>query len=546
MYRTLGESPVADGTSGARQSMRLRAFQLIRDVQDGAPLEPDEVRQIISDGEANGWPEVIKAGLLLDVVRARQHTGRFDPDTIGRLLDRAVSDHDPVMTATALAMSAQVSPSSEDPAMVAADLDLARATVLLEGAGGETLERSFAHIECAIAYAGRDLWELEMQEYRAVEELPRGDFEEFVLLPVIRFNRAEVQLNWVMALRELQSTESLEQRARTAWETLRAADIPAMPESWRQELQVFGMLLAALAPSAADPAWFDPDMPADGAYAGYVHLTRALTSEHRRYALDEARHAIEAIDREVCPRAYTLALCVTAEIESKIAGSETDGLVYARHLARLRWRSRLSSLASAESLLHAERLRSEHDILSQHVYLDDLTRLGNRRALWRYLDGLAAQGVNQVAVVLIDVDNFKDVNDGHGHAVGDQTLVRLAGLFRAAVRGSDLAVRLGGDEFLLLLAAMQPDAVRHRAEAIRTTIAAEPWSELGSDLHVTVSIGLAFGHPSQHSELTAAADAALYQSKALGGDNVQALQPDQRATEITTSAPSGGCSTYTG
>src|SRR5450755_3217383 len=88
----------------------------------------------------------------------------------------------------------------------------------------------------------------------------------------------------------------------------------------------------------------------------------------------------------------------------------------AKHLSRRRWVARLSSLASMQSLLHAERLRSEHHLLSQHAYPDDITRLGNRRALRRFIDGLVSQGVTAVALVLVDLDHFKDVNHSYGHS----------------------------------------------------------------------------------------------------------------------------------
>ena len=85
---------------------------------------------------------------------------------------------------------------------------------------------------------------------------------------------------------------------------------------------------------------------------------------------------------------------------------------------------------------------------------DPLTDLGNRRFLADHLDTLiesVRQAGGELVAVVIDVDNFKKVNDTHGHGAGDDLLVSLAGLIRASVRGEDYAVRLGGDEFVALM-----------------------------------------------------------------------------------------------
>jgi diguanylate cyclase (GGDEF)-like protein len=301
-----------------------------------------------------------------------------------------------------------------------------------------------------------------------------------------------------------------------AIEALRAADVELMPESWRQELRIFARLLDAIAPGAGVPN--AGEVVAERHYAGMLHLAEALVASDRTHAMSEAEMALELIDPAKSRHVHNLALGVAAEIEAAIAGAETAGLRYARHLAHLRWEARLSRLASMQSLLQVERLRSEHDVLTQHAYLDDLTRLGNRRALYRHVDGLVARRVGSVAVVVIDIDHFKAVNDACGHAVGDEALARLASLLRSAVRAQDLAVRIGGDEFMLVLPSTKPGASRRRAQAILAAVEAAPWEEVRPGLNVTASAGLACGDPHQLTTIILAADDALYRSKAAGGN----------------------------
>jgi diguanylate cyclase (GGDEF)-like protein len=474
---------------------------------------------LIAEAEQRGWDEVVRAAMFLAVVVCMHEAGEQPSGVLARLLDRAQADGDVDMSAVALAMRAQAVNASGDPtSTVAADRDLARACVMLETAPGSSLEHASAHNECARAFGGRDLWELELEHYHdAVTALEGQDGRELVLHAIL-YNQAEVELNWCVALRELDDEQALAQRRGLAREALAQAQIQQLPDSWRRELGVFTSLLSAIARD--DAVGEARTGPIATTYTGYMHLTKALTLEPGDEALAEAEQALALINRFECPQVHSLALCVAAEIEAAIAGHETAGIRYAKHLAHRRWVARLSSLASMQSLLHAERLRSEHALLSQHAYLDELTRLANRRALLRFVDGLVSRGVTAVALVLLDLDHFKNVNDRFGHSVGDQTLSRLAGILRGAVRVEDVAVRLGGDEFLLLLALGNREAARRRSEAIVSAIEGEDWDQIRPGLRVTSSAGLAYGDPRHFEALSVAADDALYRSKAAGGNAV--------------------------
>ncbi len=509
-----------------RSAARSYLFRMVRDVQAGAALTAADIQAFVRDADDRGWPEVARAALMLDVVRSRAETGGYAPVAVGQLLDRAIADRDLVMTAMGLAMGAHDPGDSGTRSAAVADQDLARAAVLLESAPDRTLEFASAHLDCAMAYGYRNLWELELEHYQAAERSLPDNEDAGLTLPAIRYNRAEAELNRLMALREMGAVAELDRQGTRAALALEHTDIPELPAAWRVELEIFAMLIAAVAPRAQGLRWSDVEAPPECPYAGYVQLALALRSTEPHAGLANADRAVSCIDPALQANAYNLSLCIRAEIEERIAGRPTAGRSYARHLARLRWRARSSALASAQTVRQAERLRSEHSILSQHVFLDDLTQLGNRRALLRHLEGPLIRDSRTLALVLIDIDRFKQVNDRHGHIVGDQTLVRIADALRAAVRSGDLAVRFGGDEFLLLLPSTQLDVARQRAEAILTQIAAVQWDQLSPGLQVTVSAGVATGDPSAYERTVDGADAALYRAKRAGGNLVKVATRD--------------------
>ena len=174
----------------------------------------------------------------------------------------------------------------------------------------------------------------------------------------------------------------------------------------------------------------------------------------------------------------------------------------------------------AVAVLSTALMRSDLDHRTDAV-IDGLTGMLNRRALAQRLDELAAQArisALPVSVIVADLDHFKQVNDLHGHAVGDAVLVDVAYRLRKELRAFDLAYRLGGEEFLVVL----PGADAHDgvviAERLREAVAAEPIA----GLDITMSFGVAGSHGAvfDHERVLAAADAALYEAKAAGRDRV--------------------------
>ncbi|MFO1251399.1 MAG: GGDEF domain-containing protein [Inhella sp.] len=156
---------------------------------------------------------------------------------------------------------------------------------------------------------------------------------------------------------------------------------------------------------------------------------------------------------------------------------------------------------------------------------DALTGLANRRALqaWeeaRWRERAEGEGF---ALVMVDLDHFKSVNDRFGHGVGDQVLQQVAELMRQHSRAQDLAARVGGEELVLGLARLQPEGAAAVAERLRAAIAAHPWAEVQAGLQLTASLGVAHARE-VHSlaELTERADARLYAAKHGGRNQVVA------------------------
>lgn len=127
-----------------------------------------------------------------------------------------------------------------------------------------------------------------------------------------------------------------------------------------------------------------------------------------------------------------------------------------------------------------------------------------------------------LAVLIADVDHFKRVNDSHGHLVGDQVLIGVAGTLRTQVRESDLVGRFGGEEFVVLLPRTDGAEAQAIAERLRTRVASVSLPGNDSSVRVTISIGVAlFGtHGEDLVELLSAADLSLYRAKSTGRDRV--------------------------
>jgi diguanylate cyclase (GGDEF)-like protein len=203
-------------------------------------------------------------------------------------------------------------------------------------------------------------------------------------------------------------------------------------------------------------------------------------------------------------------------------------------------------------VLKLVRLDSSDEHFQQEMFertvRDGLTGVYNRSYFLNQVGGLstryAAQGIG-LAILMVDADHFKRINDRYGHLVGDIVLREVSAVIRESTRAEDLVARYGGEEFIVALPCSSPDLATERAERVRLNVGTRRIRAGGSEVRVTVSIGLAYGSPEwpvRPLSLIEAADEALYQAKAdgrncvvLGRHTFSPVSKETQSVEILTS-----------
>jgi two-component system cell cycle response regulator len=184
--------------------------------------------------------------------------------------------------------------------------------------------------------------------------------------------------------------------------------------------------------------------------------------------------------------------------------------------------ARVQAAARVKRLQDELRQRNEElDLISR---TDSLTGLHNRRHVEEYLTrlvSLARRNAEPIAVLIIDIDHFKSVNDGHGHDAGDVVLRQVADRMVRSVRLEDMVGRWGGEEFLVVLPNTPIQGAAELAERLRQVVAEEPCRlPDGGAIRVTISLGCAASVIDDAGTLVRSADAAMYQAKESGRNRV--------------------------
>ncbi|MEJ6004008.1 GGDEF domain-containing protein [Paucibacter sp. AS339] len=263
-------------------------------------------------------------------------------------------------------------------------------------------------------------------------------------------------------------------------------------------------------------------------------MLREGRADEARLALLRVRESLSAED--LISQLDVLRLIVKAErqltrYESALQAFEE---LHALSLRQARSRADLQAwMMLHQHEIEQQRLRTERAELDAEVqrmratqwesaaHQDTLTGLSNRRYLSTRLPGLfqhAASSGQPLLAAILDLDHFKRINDSFGHEVGDAVLQHAGRILRELVRSRDLPVRLGGEEFLVLMPEATVEQALAVCERIRSQIEAHDWASLAAGLSVSVSIGLAAADAGESP--WACADAALYRAKAQGRNRI--------------------------
>ncbi len=211
-----------------------------------------------------------------------------------------------------------------------------------------------------------------------------------------------------------------------------------------------------------------------------------------------------------------------AELQARLARNESDALTV---------KNRELAIAHAQLETRTRQLEELQEQTREQAERDWLTGLHNRRFLARELASPSPANSGMVSVAVVDLDHFKEINDHHGHSVGDRVLVRAAQLLAEVLRASDIIVRSGGEEFLVLMPDTDAAAAAAGCERIRVAISGEPWESIAPGLTLTTSVGLATADAAADLEtLVNLADQRLYDAKRAGRDCVVA--PSKRQIEV--------------
>lgn len=256
----------------------------------------------------------------------------------------------------------------------------------------------------------------------------------------------------------------------------------------------------------------------------------------REFEVGEERLRSAQLEREKAEAELRL-LAERRKLQNLMIG----GLMVASVLALMGWRhytvERLYRVlrernrvvqAQAEQLKQAnDQLTEQSRLLYQHSITDPLTGVANRAHGMQLLERAAAEtavDAPTLAVLVVDIDHFKAINDEHGHPVGDQALIAVAEALHHGLPAGGSLARLGGEEFLIVLKQSSPGSARQLADALRQRVAALRLPSDHGVLSPTISIGIACARPGQPDTsaraLYAAADAALYAAKREGRNRV--------------------------
>jgi diguanylate cyclase (GGDEF)-like protein len=315
----------------------------------------------------------------------------------------------------------------------------------------------------------------------------------------------------------------------TGWLARRARSLPFPmgPMRLLPEFVTASVVIWAVALTAADQA-------ISTSISAYINATVGVSI----VLLLQPRSAFAILTIGWCALTWTLGLTTNDPavlITNRM--NATSAYFLAVLVSNLLWRRYVQSELLQSKLAETNRqLQLQRDELEKQARRDSLTGLLNRREILRLAEQELARARRQgtpVSLLMLDLDDFKSINDQFGHPAGDDVLRHVAEVMTHAIRQTDQVARFGGEEFVVLLPDTPEANAWHLANKLRQKLADTPASKLGTP--VTVSIGLACmaaGSPLGLDALIQHADQALYQAKNEGRNRtVAAKVPDEPSSD---------------
>ncbi|MBL8929716.1 MAG: GGDEF domain-containing protein [Kineosporiaceae bacterium] len=507
--------------SGDHRAARIRSYELLELLQT-SPMT-HQVDSLLAEARAHEWHDVEFMVHYARVAEAMD-TGRPWDHLLEDLFSTAEDADNDALRSIALTARSELAATGDAQGRASADSDVARAVALLDDGNGDPVDRPAAFIGCAMSYHLRGLWELSVEMLdraaAALAHIPAGysrvgELDE----RVIAVNQFESVVPLACSLAEIGERELAAERARRR-PRLSPRALAEMPPTWALEYEAMDDLLAALAgeeQSLPPHEHLERLHPTHRSrYRACIHLGQAVRAADRGDTASAAAHAEIAllhVDHEFVAgvRPYILSLTTLADRPAPAWRR------YAQTIARHRWEAHLTDTAAARTQIELARVVLENQRLSERAYVDELTGLANRHAYSRHVSRLRHERDDeQVAAFMIDVDRFKAVNDAHGHTVGDEVLRRVASVLVESTRAGDLAVRMGGDEFLVFLSGHSQMDLTARGGELLDGVGSHPWDEVVPGLQITISVGLSAGPSTEIDRLVHEADQRLYEAKSAG------------------------------
>ncbi|QSB05614.1 GGDEF domain-containing protein [Natronoglycomyces albus] len=256
----------------------------------------------------------------------------------------------------------------------------------------------------------------------------------------------------------------------------------------------------------------EPYSPEDIDLRAFATTCRLIQAGRGAEALDTINYGVlssETLGVMEPEHLRSLALVACGDHAAAILASHTT--IYALYKQIRQFQSMFFD--SIGSLLDQEQLRKTAASFADQAFTDELTGLPNRRRLEQFLNSLRGQTM----IGVLDLDNFKPVNDTHGHLAGDTVLQRVAGILSRNIRGNDLLARTGGDEFVVVLPGASEGEALTIGERMKRAVLTEDWDVYVPGTPVGVSIGWETLQPGlDPSRALWAADRAMYRAKRAG------------------------------